>query len=859
MNDTCLYNSIIIKNYLEYLEKKYPDLEVKPLLDYARIANHEVEDRGHWFTQKQVNRFHEYLDRVTANPDIAREAGRHVASPTSSNILRRITVGFLTPAFAYWAVEKLASTISRHQTTVINKLSDDSIEFISLPKKNVKEELFQCQNRIGMLEAIAEIFTHKYANIDHTECIHRGDGCCKYIVTWDKPPFLLWERTGNYLLASSLIVNLICSFLLPVTHWLILLLFSLLVSGGTLLYGSILHRKELSVYLNSQGKAYDQVIEQTNLRYNESLLIREIGEAASRILEPQQLLDFIRDALQKRLQFNRGMIMLANPEKTKLVYTTGYGFTEKEEELLKNTEFNLTNPQSTGIFNLAFRNQEPFLINKIDDIINQHSAKTVNFMKELAIKAFICVPIIYERHAEGILAVDGIKSKSPLTQSNLSLLMGIAPQIGISLNNAMAHKKLKESEERFRNLSNNSPDIIYQLDLEGKFKYINPAWEKVFGHERNKLWGKSIIDFMREENRVGFAQICQEIISDKATVRDKNFIFLNKNGLSRHVNFTGAPDLDAEGRVTGIVGTLKDITRLRNMEAQLLQASKMEAVGTLTGGIAHDFNNIIQAIMGYNQLMIARKIGNENEKDMTYLNNIEELLQRSQKLVQQLMLFSKKVDPQAKVININNEIMITLSLLIKSIPKMIAINNNLAENIFSIKADSTQIGQIIMNLVINARDAIGDSGNITITTKNVFLADDAFDNGLSIPAGNYVEISVSDTGSGMETEVMQHIFEPFFTTKEVGRGTGLGLAVVYGIVKSHNGLIYCESELGKGTKFTILFPALPTAMSKDVIKSRQPANQLPSGTETILLVDDEKNILETVRDMLTSYGYTILT
>lgn len=857
MNDARIYNSIIIKTYLEYLEKEYPDLDIKPLLEYARIANHEVEDGGHWLTQEQVNRFQEYLNRVTANPGIAREAGRYIASPTSSNVLRQLTIGFLTPAIAYWAAEKLASAVSRHQTTVINKLSDNCIEFIAQPKENVKEELFQCQNRTGMLEAVAEVFTRKYAHIEHTECIHRGDSCCKYIITWDKPPSLIWERTGRYLLASSLIVTLVCSFLLPVTHWLILFLFSLLISSGTLLYGSILHQKELSIHLAGQGKAYDEVIEQINLRYNESLLIKEIGEAASRILEPQQLLDFITDALQKRLQFSRGMIMLANPEKTKLVFTAGYGYAAKEEDLFKNTEFNLTNPQSTGIFNLAFHNQKPFLINKIDDIMNQHSAKSIKFMKELGIKSFICVPIIYEGHVEGILAVDKSKAKSPLTQSNLSLLMGIAPQIGISLNNARAHKKLKESKERFRNLSNNSPDIIYQLDLTGQFKYINPAWEKFFGHERNGLWGKNMTDFIREEDRESFAHVFQEIISDKSTIRDKNFIFLDKNCQPRHVTFTGAPDLDAEGKLTGIVGTLKDITKLHNMEAQLRQASKMEAVGTLTGGIAHDFNNIIQAIMGYNQLMLLGKTG--NEKDLMYLNNIEALLQRSQKLVQQLMLFSRKVDPQAKVVNINDEIVSTLSLLIKSIPKMIEINNNLEKNISSIKADPTQIGQIIMNLVINARDAVGESGNITIATKNVLLTDNTFCNGFHIPAGNYVEISVSDTGSGMAKDVIQHIFEPFFTTKEIGRGTGLGLAVVYGIVKSHNGFIYCESELEKGTTFTILFPALSAVTPQEVTGSQQAASQSPSGMETILLVDDEKGILETGRDTLISYGYKVLT
>lgn len=584
-------------------------------------------------------------------------------------------------------------------------------------------------------------------------------------------------------------------------------------------------------------------------------MVREIGEAASSILEPKDLLFFVTDALQKRLQFNRVMIMLVNTEKTKLVYAAGYGFSREKEELLKSTYFNITNPRSKGAFYLAYRDQKPFLISNIDDIENDVSERSSSLIKELGIKAFICVPIIYEGKTEGILAIDNSKSNKQPTQSDLSLLMGIAPQIGTSLNNALAHKKLKESEERFRNLTDNSPDIIYQLNADGIFTYINPAWQQILGHSKNELLGNSFIGFLFDDDRAIFANILKNIITDKLTVRDQNFTMLNRKGFPRHITFTGAPDMDAEGNVIGIVGTLKDITKMRSMETQLLQASKMEAVGTLTGGIAHDFNNIIQAIMGYNQLMLAERSGDET--DTLYLKKIAELTQRSRELVQQLLLFSKKVDPLSKVVNINDEIKSTHNLFSKSIPKMIEIKINLDEDISLINADSAQIGQIIMNLVINARDAIGDSGKITITTTNLALTADKIISGVNIAAGNYVELAVSDNGCGIEKENMQRIFEPFFTTKEVGKGTGLGLSVVYGIVKNHEGFIFCESELAKGTTFRIMFPS-STAARPPKAAEYQPKT-FPTGTETLLLVDDENSILETGRDTLSSYGYKILT
>ncbi len=856
MGTAPLYNSVLLKTYMDLVAETYPQVSVPKLLEYAKIAPYELEDQGQWFTQEQIDRFYEYLVKSTGNPQIALEAGRFVVKSKSWSIIRQYTAGFVTPSMAFWMMEKISSTLSRHIIFKVNHIAANKVEMIATPQEGVKEKLYQCENRIGLFEGLVNFFTDKYPTIEHSECIHRGDSSCKYIISWKTTLAMIWKSIAGYSFALGIAASLILLFSVPFRSWIIYSLSFSLITTISFLISETLAKRDLNKSVESQQSIGDQLMKQFDIRYNELALIKEIGEAASSILDPQALLNFITDALQKRLRFDRGMIMLANPEKTHLVYTTGYGYTPAEELLLKNNDFNLTNLQSEGIFYLVYRDMKPFLTNDIAHIRNKLSEKSIKYVTELRVKAFICVPIIYEGKSEGILAVDGTKAKSPLTQSDLSLLMGIAPQIGISLNNALAHKQLKESEERFRNLSNNSPDIIYQLDRAGKFKYINPAWEEIFGHKRDELWGKNMTSFMSEDDRVSFAPIFQKIITSKSTVRDKNFILLNKKGMDRYVTFTGAPDLDSEGKVIGIVGTLKDITKLRSMEVQLLQASKMEAVGTLTGGIAHDFNNIIQAIMGYNQLMISGRIG--NEKDMVYLNNIGELIQRSRELVQQLMLFSKKVEPQSKTVNINNEIVSTQNLLTKSIPKMIEIKNNLDKNIFPINADSTQIGQIIMNLVINARDAVGDSGNIIIATKNTFLPEDTYAGGLNVPAGNYVELSVSDTGSGMSKEVMQHIFEPFFTTKEVGKGTGLGLAVVYGVVKSHNGFIYCQSELEKGTTFHILFPALTAIRTPEVITPQQP-KQLPTGTETILLVDDEKGILDTGRDTLILYGYKILT
>lgn len=855
MENIPLYNSAILKPYMDLLEQNYPNLDVSKLLMYAKIAPHELEDRGHWFSQEQINSFHEFLTKNTENPHIARDAGRFVVQSKSSSLLRQYTAAFVSPSVAYWMTGRLSATLTKHVMIDVHYLAANKVLVKATPKGSVNEKPFQCENRIGLFEGLAKFFTGEYPLVEHDECIHKGDRYCKYIITWKITPGMVWKLIANYTSMLGIIISVVLFFFSSFHSWIEYSLIIALMSISSFLISQTLAKNELNKSIESQQGVAEQLINQFNIRYNELTLIKEISEAASSILDPNKLLTFIMTALQKRLQFSRGMIMFANQERTKLVYTAGYGYAPYEEVLLRNADFNLTNPHSKGIFYLSYSDQKPFLITNVADIKDNLSERSLNFAKELGIEAFICVPIIYEGKSEGILAVDNAKSKEKPTQSDLNLLMGIAPQIGISLNNALAHKKIKESEERFRNLSNNSPDIIYQLDINGKFKYINPAWEEVLGHNINEIKNKHFSTFIREEERAVFVEIFQNILENKLTIRDKNFIIMNNKSLPRYITFTGAADIDAEGNVMGVVGTLKDITRLRIMEAQLLQASKMEAVGTLTGGIAHDFNNIIQAIMGYNQIMISGRTGNETE--ISYLKSIGELIQRSRELVGQLMLFGKKVEPLSKIININEEIKSIHNLLIKSIPKMIDIQTNLQEDIFPLIADTTQIGQIIMNLVINARDAMGDSGKILISTNNIILQENTSIAGLNVPSGSYIELVVSDTGSGMEKELMQHIFEPFFTTKEAGKGTGLGLAVVHGIVKNHNGFIYCESVPDEGTTFKILFPATTSEKLQQKVQGK--TVKIPRGKEKLLVVDDEKSILETVKETLSSYGYKVMT
>ena len=298
-----------------------------------------------------------------------------------------------------------------------------------------------------------------------------------------------------------------------------------------------------------------------------------------------------------------------------------------------------------------------------------------------------------------------------------------------------------------------------------------------------------------------------------------------------------------------------DITEYKQMEARLQQAQKMGAVGTLAGGIAHDFNNLLQAILGSIQLILLK--GDVTQQGRKLLNQVEKAVQRGADLIRQLLTFSRKVESQLRPVDLNHEIRKIVGLLDKTLPRQVRIELDLSEDVDRIDADPLQLEQVITNLATNARDAMPRGGSMTLRTWRVRLDEENCKGLMDLEPGEYAVIRVSDTGTGMDRETLEHIFEPFFTTKEVGKGTGLGLAMVYGTVKSHGGHITCWSRLGFGTSFDIyLRPSTLPAVSPEPTTEKRPERTRDSGT--ILVVDDEEPILHLGVEALGSSGYTVL-
>jgi two-component system, cell cycle sensor histidine kinase and response regulator CckA len=280
----------------------------------------------------------------------------------------------------------------------------------------------------------------------------------------------------------------------------------------------------------------------------------------------------------------------------------------------------------------------------------------------------------------------------------------------------------------------------------------------------------------------------------------------------------------------------------------------MEAVGNLAGGIAHDFNNLLQAVMGYSELLLGAK--KQGDPEIDDLQRIYDSGKRGADLVKSLLMFSRKVQPEFCPVDLNNEIVQVQKLLSHSIPKNIKIDLRLSGALETVLADPSQVGQVIMNLGVNARDSMPDGGTLTIETANVELDKDYCAVHLEVKPGPYALLTVSDSGHGMDMQTLTHIFEPFFTTKEVGKGTGLGLATVFGIVKQHGGHITCYSEPGFGTTFKIYFPVIKKEGNPEFSTTESPVQR---GTETILLVDDEESLRKLGSRILNEYGYLVMT
>lgn len=411
----------------------------------------------------------------------------------------------------------------------------------------------------------------------------------------------------------------------------------------------------------------------------------------------------------------------------------------------------------------------------------------------------------------------------------------------------MAEKTLRESEERYRKVLESSPDPIIVYDMEGMAAFVNPAFQRVFGWTSDEVLGKPI-KYVPGSNREDVPFIIERV-KGGGDFQNLETRLLSKDGRDIDISMSAAVWRNQEGSPVGSVVTLRDVTNQKDLEAKLQQAQKMEAIGTLAGGLAHDFNNLLMGIMGNTSLMIIDSAS--DHPDYERIESIEEYVRSGAELTKRLLGFAQGGKYEVKPINLNDLLRKSVQMFGRT-KKEIQIHLNVEEKLWTVDVDRGQIEQVLLNIFVNAWKAMPGGGDLSITTENVFL-DEKFTGPYRLSPGRYVKVSVKDTGIGIKEADRLRIFDPFFTTKEMGKGTGLGLASAYGIIKNHGGMIQVDSEVGKWTIFSFHLPAV----DKEIQKKKEIPEGILMGTESILLVDDEELILNVGGQMLSRMGYHV--
>ena len=461
--------------------------------------------------------------------------------------------------------------------------------------------------------------------------------------------------------------------------------------------------------------------------------------------------------------------------------------------------------------------------------------------------SWLGVPLRTPSATIGVLVVQHYEDENAYTHRDLEFLTSVGGQIALAIERKRTETALRESEARLRVLVEQLPAVLWTTDAELRFTSSVGAGLSRLGLKPQEVVGKSLYEYFQTNDRS-----FMPIAAHRRALNGESVTFHVEWGSGSYACHA-EPLRDGNGVVVGVISMALDITDRKQLEAQLRQAQKMEAVGRLAGGIAHDFNNLLMVIQGYTELLLDR-LGGEHPLRRN-AEQIHDASQRAAGLTRQLLAFSRKqmLDPQ--VLNVQEVVSDMEKMLRRLIGEDIELATTTVPNLWPVRADRSQVEQVILNLAVNSRDAMPSGGKLTIETANVEL-DSSYSRHAVVEQGEYVLLAVSDTGTGMDAATQAHVFEPFFTTKEKGKGTGLGLATVYGIVKQSGGYIWVYSEVGKGATFKVY---LPRVRGEDLHAPKKVDLKVSKrGCETILLVEDEKGVRDLAREYLTQEGYQVL-
>ena len=824
------HNSCInAKAVIDYVEERSPTL-VRPLLEglgaeLGGVADVKefLTDSNNWISTDLLIRLYDRVKELFGNEDVVFDIGFESVGKRRLGYIQRIFVS----AFRSYvrAPNKYALTI-KHLQSLNDKFNRTKRVHIDELRKDgavVRLEWFNnipmtrdfCLMNRGVYTAVPVVWNEPPCQLEEHKCYFKGDEYCEYHISWQRPPSvkrLLLSIIAPWRLAKATIQEL--------------------EQDKELLREKYAEVRRLNIQLNSQ---LDRLVS-----------LQEASTAILSTLDIQELMNLILRLLIDVSVLDRAAIFLVEEEQAILYLAHAVG---APADYIKEAEtYTVPLEKDSNIIARVARTGKPELV---DDVANSKLNKENILIKKFKPQAFIALPLKVRGKVFGVLVGDQEKAGGQVISTEKEFLVSFSNQIAIAIHNANLYRKLEDSERQYRELVENAHEGIWVVDENGIITFANQRLATILGHE--EMLGRNINQLVTpDKKRILLKLLVQNM---RGLVAQEEIQMIRKEGEHVSAIISSVPIMDGE-RYKGSFAMVTDITEKKRMETKLLHQQKMESIGTMAGGIAHDFNNILTGVLGYASLLKHRL--RDQEETKRFIDIIETSSLRAADLVRQLLAFSRGTQPEdLQVVYPNRVIRETSRLLESSLGKDLQLELDLNQGLPPIEGNSTQVQQAVLNLCLNARDAMPNGGKITISSAAVDLGEKSSFHykDLAADPGQYVRIRVADNGIGISQEDLDKIFDPFFSTKEVGKGSGLGLAMVYGIVQNSRGYVYVDSDKGKGTIFDLFFRV---AKDKDRQQSLRRLTPGLAGEETVLLVDDEPMVRDLGNEILRSYGYQVV-
>ncbi len=815
-HNSCI-NSLAVIQYVEEREPgKLAELFKDLGPEMAGISDPKafLSDPNNWVSSSLMIQLYKRAKRILGDEDAAYKIGFNSVLKQHLGYIQKIIIyAFGNPAKGIRHTQRVNDHFNRTKRIELLSSSRNNAVIRLIWSKDMPLSRDCCLMNKGIYKAIPVIWGLPPSHLEETKCFFKGDEYCEYHLQWETR-----NRVKDF--------------------------YHTIFTPWKISQDSIKELERDKEILREKYNQIHQLNQDLQRKVDQLTILNECSAAILSTLKLEELLELILKRLLDVAHLDRAGIFLFDEDKDSLILIHAVGVEPDTLSDLKGYQIPLD--KKDNIIARTAREKKSVLVKDVGKIfLNPQNP----LLLRLKPKAFVLVPMTVRGRLVGIMLGDNQNDRDFVTEIDKNFLTSFANQIAMALENANLYRKLEDSERKYREIVENVNEGIWILDGNGTIRFSNCHLREMLGYE--DLVDHNVYSLVNEEGKKVLLRVLMENMGGRTAKEE--VVLQWKSGDPVSVLISSVPIM-TEDQYSGCLAMLTDLTEKKLIESRLLQAQKLESIGTMAGGIAHDFNNILTGILGYINLL---KLKTRKDSDIgRYADIIERSSLRAADLVTKLLAFSRDSQPGRSLVSAVNEIVQeTLEFMKSSLPKNIETGFSLQEDLPLIKCDPTQVQQAILNICLNALDAMPDGGRLSVATSEVEYKEVASCLDFTTHPDRYICISISDTGTGIETEVMDRIFDPFFTTKEVGKGSGLGLPMAYGIVKSGEGCIHVESGNGQGTTFKIFFPVMEsvTESAKEPSKS-----QALGGSETILVVDDEEVVRDLATEVLSVHGYNVL-